>query len=104
MKNLHVGGTEGGTTKGRAPRSAKHCRRLNQNIHRKEKVMDMFLYLANKIHELGDDPQRFFRAAYMFKFGKDYDCVTDVVQYKLHAIVPHYVEDYVRHIQSSQGM
>lgn len=65
--------------------------------------MDMFLYLAHKIHEAGGDEQRFFRCAYMWRFGKDYDCVTDVVQYKLHAIVPRYVQDYVRHLQSSQG-
>lgn len=65
--------------------------------------MDMYLYLANKIHELGDDEQRFFRAAYMYVFGKDYDCITDVCQYRLHAIVPRYVETYVRHLQSSQG-
>lgn len=62
--------------------------------------MKMLLYLANKIHELGDDPQRFFRAGYMWKFGKDHDCVNDVCQYKLHGIVPKYIEEYIRYIQS----
>lgn len=63
--------------------------------------MTMLLYLAHKIHECGDI-QQFFRSAYMFKFGKDHDCTNDIVQYKLHAIIPPYISDFVAHIQKNE--
>jgi len=45
------------------------------------------------------DEQSFFRSAYIWRFGKDTDVSNDVCQYKLHAIVPRYVEEYVANIQ-----
>lgn len=89
-----------GKTVDHAQRNASKSKSLNQSTRQgKEMVMEMLLYLANKIHELGGDIQRFFRTAYMWRFGKDYDCVNDVCQYKLHAIVPKYVQEYIKHIQ-----
>lgn len=61
----------------------------------------MYLYLREKIRSLGDDEQRFFRTAYMWRFQKDADVSNDVCQYRLHAIIPKYVEDYVHHLQTS---
>lgn len=60
----------------------------------------MYLYLREKIHSLGDDEQTFFRTAYMWRFGKDADVSSDVAQYRLHAVIPKYVEAYVQHLQS----
>lgn len=62
----------------------------------------MYLYLREKIRTLGDDEQRFFRTAYMWRFGKDHDCVTDVCQYRLHAIIPKYVADYIHYLQQNE--
>lgn len=92
---LPVGMGDGGTS-AVARASVNGSKKTNQNT--KEQIM--YLYLKETIKNLGDDEQRFFRCAYMWRFGKDYDCVTDVCQFRLHAIIPKYVEEYVRHLQS----
>lgn len=85
-----------------AQRSVKPFRKQNRSINRKEMVMEMLLYLAHKIQETGGDEQQFFRTAYMWRFGKDYACANDICQYRLHAIVPKYVVEYIQHIQSKK--
>lgn len=62
----------------------------------------MLLYLKAKIAELGTDEHAFFRTAYMWRFGKVLFSDTDAIQYRLHAVVPRYVEDYVHHLQENQ--
>lgn len=62
----------------------------------------MLLYLRHCINQAKADEQSFFRSAYMWRFGKDADVSNDVCQYKLHAIVPKYVEEYVIHIQGKE--
>ena len=41
----------------------------------------------------------FFRYAHIWRFERDVDVSTDLVQFKLHAIMPRFVEEYVCHIQ-----
>jgi hypothetical protein len=40
------------------------------------------------------DEQTFFRIAHVYWYGCDGDTITDVVQFKLHAICPWYVLRY----------
>lgn len=61
----------------------------------------MLLYLKAKIAELGTDEHQFFRTAYMWRFGKVLFSDTDALQYRLHAVVPKYVEDYIHHLQGA---
>lgn len=63
----------------------------------------MLLFLKYLITQTGNDDYSFFRAAYYWKFQKECNSATDVVQYRLHATVPKYVEEYVVHIQHSKG-
>lgn len=62
----------------------------------------MLLYLKYAIDRAGSDEQTFFRAAYMWRFGKDANVANDVCQYRLHAIVPRYVEEYIADMQKKQ--
>lgn len=87
-----------------AQKSAILLKRSNLAIrlpNSKEKIMH--LYLAETMRSLGKDEQTFFRAAYMWRFGKDYDCVNDVCQYRLHALIPKYVVEYVDNIQKEEA-
>lgn len=92
----------GGVMQALAQRSAKLWRKQDQNIQLKENLM--YLYLREKIRSLGDDEQQFFRTAYMWRFGKDADVSTDVCQYRLHAIIPPYVQNYVCYLQAREAM
>jgi hypothetical protein len=67
----------------------------------KEKVMEMLLYLANKIHELGGDDRSFFVSAYIWRFNKVVDISGDVLAYRVQGFVPPYVSEYIKHIQQS---
>ena len=49
----------------------------------------------------GNDEHSFFRSAYMWRFGKDLPTDTDALQYRLHAVIPKYVEEYVIHLQDT---
>jgi len=61
----------------------------------------MLLYLVAIMNRLKVDEQTFFRLAHVWSFGTDPDVSTDVAQFKLHAVVPHYVRKYVQHIKES---
>ena len=62
---------------------------------------EMLLYLGHAITRCGGTELEFFQTSYYWKFSKHYDCVVDVAQYRLHAIIPKYVEDYIHHLQST---
>lgn len=59
----------------------------------------MYLYLKEKIRQANDSELLFFQTAYYWRFQKHYDCVNDSIQFRLHAIIPKYVEEYVIHLQ-----
>ena len=61
----------------------------------------MLLYLKDLIRRSGNDEHSFFRSAYYWRFEKVLESDTDALQYRLYAVVPKYVEEYVRHIQHS---
>ena len=61
----------------------------------------MLLYLVAIMNRLKVDEQTFFRLAHVWSFGTDPDVSTDVAQFKLHAVVPHYVRKYVQHIKET---
>lgn len=63
------------------------------------KETEMLLYLKEMIRRSGGDDLQFFQSAYIFVFDKFYECVSDVVQYRLHGIVPKYVQTYLEHIK-----
>lgn len=63
----------------------------------------MLLFLKYAIAESGCDEHMFFRVAYYWRFGKMLYSDTDALQYRLHAVVPRYVEDYVHHLQEKQN-
>lgn len=62
----------------------------------------MYLYLKEAITRCGNDDLLFFQTAYMFIFNKQHDCVADVCQYRLYAVVPTYVCSYVKHLQEHE--
>jgi spore maturation protein CgeB len=41
----------------------------------------------------------FFTSAYQWRFGKQYDCWNDVAQYRLHGVIPKYVEEFIANIE-----
>lgn len=51
--------------------------------------------LRRKLEELNTDVHMFFRIAHCYRFGTTPDLHDDVCQYKLHAIVPIYVREYL---------
>lgn len=72
---------------------------LSRSSHHSLKGQKMFLMLKEILLRRKVDDQTFFRAAYQWCFGKDCDVSNDVAQFKLHAIVPRYVERYILHCQ-----
>ncbi len=56
----------------------------------------MILLLTEAIKRSGGDELMFFQTAYYAIFNKHHDCVNDVVQWRLHAIVPPYIKNYLR--------
>lgn len=59
----------------------------------------MHLFLCNKMAQLHVDELTFFRIAHVWAFGTDPDLSTDVAQYKLHALIPRYVVNYLKSLQ-----
>jgi hypothetical protein len=59
----------------------------------------MLLYLVETLNRLRTDEQTFFRMAHVWCFGTDPDVSNDVAQYKLHGIVPKYVQRYLTHVK-----
>lgn len=62
----------------------------------------MLLYLKHAIAQTGNNEHDFFRSAYYWRFQKVLCSDTDAIQYRLHAVVPKYVEEYIHHIQSKE--
>ena len=56
----------------------------------------MRLLLEEAILRNGGDEQAFFRMCFMWKWKKDGDVWNDIAQWKLHAILPSYVQDFLR--------
>lgn len=67
-----------------------------------EKETTMLLYLKEKIKQCGGDDLQFFQSAYIFIFDKFYECVADIAQYRLHGVIPRYVQDYIKHLQREE--
>lgn len=67
-------------------------------VQQNAKGLLMILAVAETMHRLKIDEQTFFRLAHVWSFGTDPDVTTDVVQWKLHGIVPPYVRKYVAHV------
>ena len=59
----------------------------------------MLLYLVKKIHDLRVDERTFFRMAHVWCFGTDPDLGNDAMEFKLHGIIPKYVQRYLNHLQ-----
>lgn len=63
------------------------------------KETNMLLYLKEAIRRSGGDDLLFFQTSYLWKFDYIHECVSDVMQYRLHCVIPPYVRDYVKHLQ-----
>lgn len=61
----------------------------------------MLLYLVETLNRLRRDDLSFFQEAYIWAFKKEGEVSNDVVQYRLHAIIPKYVQKYLQHIKES---
>lgn len=55
----------------------------------------MYLALKELIRRHGDDDLQFFQMCYYRAFNKHHDCVSDVAQYRIHAVIPKYVSKFV---------
>lgn len=67
-----------------------------------KKETQMLLYLKEKIKQCGGDDMMFFQTAYLWVFDYINECITDVAQYRLHGVVPKYVQQYVKHLQKEE--
>lgn len=67
-----------------------------------EKETAMLLYLKEKIKQCGGDDLQFFQCSYIWKFDKFYECVADIAQYRLHGVIPRYVQEYIKHLQQEE--
>jgi hypothetical protein len=63
------------------------------------KETTMLLYLKEAIKRCGNDDLQFFQTSYTWMFDRVFECTTDVLQYRLHGVVPKYVQEYVKHLQ-----
>ncbi len=60
----------------------------------------MILYLEATMARLRVDEAYFFRISYNWKFQKVMDVSQDVSSYKAFRIVPVYVREYIKHLQT----
>lgn len=58
----------------------------------------MELLLAEAVKRSGRSELEFFQEAYLWRFKKIGNCVSDVCQYRLHAVVPSYMKEYLDHV------
>jgi len=54
--------------------------------------------LRRKLDELRIDVYTFFRVAHVHQFGTDPDMSNQVAQWKMHAVIPKFVCDYLDYI------
>lgn len=59
----------------------------------------MLLYLVDTMKRLDLDEQSFFRLAHIWAFGKDVSVADDVAQFRLHSVIPKYVQRYLHYVQ-----
>lgn len=57
----------------------------------------MELLLKEAITRSGRTELEFFQSAYLWRFQKIATCVDDVCQYRLHAVIPKYIQEYLKH-------
>lgn len=57
----------------------------------------MFLQLHEAMERTKLTELEFFNTCYQYVFDKIRDCSDDVAQFKLHAIIPLYVQQFLRH-------
>jgi hypothetical protein len=63
--------------------------------HFTDEEMSVFLKLKERINECGGDDLQFFQSAYFARYNKHHDCVVAIAQYRMHAVVPQYVKDFL---------
>lgn len=65
----------------------------------------MLLYLRNKLENLGLTYHQFFETAYQWRFNPPQvpSLNDDYCQFLLHAVLPKYVVDYLKHLQRSES-
>ena len=61
----------------------------------------MILYLVDTLHRLRTDERAFFKLAHFWCFGTNPDLGNDVMEFKLHGVIPKYVERYLNHLKES---
>lgn len=57
----------------------------------------MNLLLRNALVVSRKTEEEFFRMCHLWRFGKDQMCNDDVAQYKLHGVIPKYVQAWLAH-------
>ncbi len=62
----------------------------------------MLLYLKAKLDELRVEDVTFFRMAHLYQYGRDVDVWNDIAQYRLHGIIPSFVVNYLKMLQSRE--
>ena len=63
----------------------------------------MHLYLVNTMNRLRVGTVTFFRICHVYCYGTDPQLHDAVAQYKLHGVIPPYVERYLRMLQADEG-
>lgn len=63
----------------------------------------MLLALKEMIRRHGNDELQFFQEAYFYKFQKHADMWNSVAQYRLHGVIPKFVEEYVKHLEGKDN-
>lgn len=63
----------------------------------------MILYMHNVMDQMRVDEFMFFRIAHQWRFGRDLLGGDDVAQYRLHAVIPKYAQEFLRHLQGKGG-
>jgi hypothetical protein len=61
------------------------------------------LYLVNLMDSFGLTEYEFFDLAYLARFGKVGATANDAAQYRLHGIIPKYVEWYIQQHQQESA-
>lgn len=57
--------------------------------------------MVNMMDKLKVDERQFFRMAHIWCFGTDPDLGNDAMEFKLHGIIPKYVERYLNHLKEA---
>ena len=62
----------------------------------------MLLYLKAKLDELRVEDITFFRMAHLYQYGTDPDQWDAIAQYRMHAVIPSFVVNYLKMLQSRE--